>query len=289
VTWALLGFAAGVGLPVVLRRYWPRCGFQWNIDGYCGPHACIRRRWHLSSHRCSEGGAVVIERPILFSAPMVRAVRADTKRQTRRIVKGAPADAVLARRVAMMPPSPNRIESWMFTRRDNTGAMVPCPYGAAGDRLWVQEGYRLDHPDGLAHAVEHAAARREGLAVTCVYLADEATRTVQLGADEVQLLRARKTDPRKAQPGRFMYGSCSRDSLAVESVRAEHLHDISEEDARAEGVAPLVYNFDGQRKVSYRDSFELLWCLINGRASWEANPWVWVIGFSRVAPAARAA
>lgn len=57
------------------------------------------------------------ERPILFSAPMVRALLADTKTQTRRIVKGC-------------------------ISFDDDYEIVASPYGTPGDRLWVREAWR---------------------------------------------------------------------------------------------------------------------------------------------------
>ena len=66
-----------------------------------------------------------MERPILFSAQMVRALLNGTKTQTRRIVK-----------------VPRRMEG--FT--SPAGALVDfdCPYGKPGDRLWVRETFSYD-------------------------------------------------------------------------------------------------------------------------------------------------
>jgi hypothetical protein len=82
------------------------------------------------------------------------------------------------------------------------------------------------------------------------------------------------------RPSIYMPRWASRITLAVESVRAERLRDISEEDARAEGVTPLFGR--------YVAGFASLWTQINGNtpgADWDdCNPWVWVIGFKRVQP-----
>lgn len=72
----------------------------------------------------------------------------------------------------------------------------------------------------------------------------------------------------------------SRIDLEVTAIRVERLHDITEEDARAEGVEPDFGNANTCAGRDYRRSFERLWDLINGeRASWASNPWVWVVGY----------
>lgn len=68
----------------------------------------------------------------------------------------------------------------------------------------------------------------------------------------------------------------SRITLEVVGVRVERLQEISEADAKAEGVT--VY--DGG--VCYRDGYAALWDQINGPGSWAANPWVWVVEFQRL-------
>jgi hypothetical protein len=82
----------------------------------------------------------------------------------------------------------------------------------------------------------------------------------------------------------------SRITLEVTGVRIERLHDISEEDAKAEGAAYRIS--DGgdlagafshvDTTINYRAHFADLWRSINGAASWDANPWVWAISFHRV-------
>ena len=83
------------------------------------------------------------ERPILFSAPMVRAILAGKKTQTRRVVKLPPdrgtwePDTIGGPGVTLADGSPvsERTCIWNTT----TGRVLGCPYGKAGDRLWVRE------------------------------------------------------------------------------------------------------------------------------------------------------
>ncbi len=100
--------------------------------------------------------------------------------------------------------------------------------------------------------------------------------------------------------GRFMPRSASRITLRVTGVKVERLQDISEADAKAEGVEPLHHGFfpygittfmtvmQGGREVpaqcttNARDSFHMLWDHINGAGSWDANPWVCAIEFQPI-------
>ena len=71
------------------------------------------------------------------------------------------------------------------------------------------------------------------------------------------------------KPSIFMPRETCRIRLMVEAVRVERLQDISVMDAIAEGVES-------------RDSYKTSWESINGKGSWDKNPWVWVIKFRRL-------
>lgn len=207
------------------------------------------------------------ERGILFSAPMVRALLAGTKTQTRRLMKPQPELVPDEKLLGRRPGSwwwPSRTYQSMI---DVPGEVTDtcCPYGERGDRLWVRETFCLAHPDyhnegdGLGRPV-----RDDGR--WCFYRATDPD--VESG------------DKEGASPWRpsiFMPRWASRITLEVTSVRVERVQDISEADARAEGVEPL--QMDGG---SYIPRYEGLWCQINGAGSWAANPWVWVVEFRRI-------
>ena len=76
------------------------------------------------------------ERPILFSAPMVLALLAGRKTQTRRIVKPQPQGGWSS-----------GDHGCSCDARENVG---PCPYGKAGDRLWVKETWKADIVAGFS-------------------------------------------------------------------------------------------------------------------------------------------
>lgn len=213
-------------------------------------------------------------RPILFSAPMVRALLAGTKTQTRRIVKP-------------QPPASLRGDGWhdLGDRR--------CPYGSRGDRLWVRETWYCDDytaPDFVAAQVGYVTPRTNEEIVAewrdaMYYRAD--TRT---GLGKVcELIPECMCDGRSPwRPGIHMPRWASRIELEVTAVRVERLQAITEEDARAEGVEPFPAPreeegdcwTDGKR----RTAFEYLWNEINGwnPNSWQSNPWVWVVEFRRL-------
>lgn len=126
-----------------------------------------------------------------------------------------------------------------------SGRQQVCPYGRVGDHLWVRETW-------APHAWPPTGPSYQ-------YAADD-----QYPA------------PERWRPSIHMPRAASRITLEVLNVRVERLHDISEEDAKAEGVTLKgTSRYDGEA----RDAFEALWCGINGADSWEANPWVWCISF----------
>lgn len=206
-------------------------------------------------------------RPILFSAPMVRALLAGTKTQTRRALKPQP-DAVHGGEPYWFVGG---YRAWQHRSTDDLlrqgGNPLPCPYGQAGAGLWVREtwAYHL-----------HAAASASDDAGPFVYAADGTT-------------QYRLCD--RWRPSIHMPRSASRISLAVTAVRVERLQDISEADAIAEGVTPqwepgmsgrLIEALGGFSHRPAASAYATLWEEINGAGSWDANPWVWVVEFKRV-------
>ena len=212
----------------------------------------------------------VRERPILFSAPMVRAILAGQKTQTRRIVKLDPSIAKQGGDLTQAWPD----LLWGVT----PGLQVPCadettqrlrnPWGFPEPcRLWVRETHYVD----TGHAPDDYPAIH--------YRADMEERQHD-GASISPPWDIRSTHKGPWTPSIFMRRWSSRITLDVTSVRVERLQDIGDEDARAEGVVPLQMDHG-----AHLPRFEALWGAINGkRAPWTANPWVWVVSFRRVQP-----
>jgi hypothetical protein len=233
---------------------------------------------------------MVKERPILFSAPMVRAILAGRKTQTRRPLKYQPIDV---RRVFMKP------EINMSYVENAHGVEIPhcpCPYGKSGDRLWVRENYwiatnysygtdpcgepiKTPPPSQLRGNPIHFDA--DGNPPNCA--------NSTYGPNGLRGGHFAAPDPYAIwhkHPSIHMPRWASRINLEITGVRVERLQDISEDDAQAEGI---VYcgngSFDGGGPAmgpTASHAYMRLWNSINGQRSWEANPWVWVIEFKRV-------
>lgn len=100
-------------------------------------------------------------------------------------------------------------------------------------------------------------------------------------------------DPLRWKPAIFMPREASRIMLEITGIRVQRVQEITEEDAKAEGMEPLLHveglyagwkgdAFKG--KLNHRDGFRFIWEKINGQKAWEENPWVWVIEFLRIKP-----
>lgn len=204
------------------------------------------------------------ERPILFSAPMVRAILAGTKTQTRRVCK-------LDVRHSMPEP-------------EFASLLKCCPYGRPGDRLYVKEKHAFLDVRKSALSQFPLAGGGVGPDVwnLCVEYCDGTENdTFSVEGERPKQTRARGDDGWR--PSIHMPRWASRILLEITDVRVERLNAISEEDAMAEGVtlpANTCTMYDG----IWRDEYSLLWDQINGAGSWAANPWVWAISFRRINP-----
>ena len=203
------------------------------------------------------------ERPIIFNAPMVKAILEGRKTQTRRIVT---------------------------VKNKNS-----CPYGQPGDRLWVRETWGVgSRPDPLGgyEGIEYRADE--------FYLedSDDLPCLRVTPPPDVCLLDYDSG----WMPSIHMPRWASRITLEVTGVRVERLQDIPGDDIFHEGIQRLENHSwhatgsiplgtyrgldEWTDKVNYwvdpRDAYKALWDSINGPGAWEKNPWVWVIEFKRV-------
>lgn len=211
------------------------------------------------------------ERPIIFSTPMVKAILAGRKTQTRRIVKPAGPlqrecwDHCIVRWSETGHGGPGWYV-WDDGCEDEGSHVVPCPYGQPGDVLWVRETWAL--PPNF-DPERHGRIKDGPPSIGPVCFKS----------------RYSSWDPWPAtrwRPSIHMPRWAARLFLRVEEVRVERLQEISEGNARAEGVK-AVSMADVPRQATYTDrqDFAQLWDQINGkRAPWESNPFVWVITFS---------
>jgi hypothetical protein len=240
------------------------------------------------------------ERPILFQGAMVRAIQAGQKTQTRRIVKLPP-----------LQPWQVNSKGWYFIESshstddcdcyiagfgDGLGTItnIKCPYGKPAfapfdlpaDRLWVREKYmKARCPIALSNAVQ----------VTRGPAIDENWQHCAWYEDSHDPLGWPIREGWKSPI--FMPRWASRITLEITAVRVERLQDISEADARAEGVCELSlqqgepgawWTADPQNPdIAGRTAvcaYRKLWEKIHGPGSWDVNPYVWVVEFCQVAP-----
>jgi hypothetical protein len=234
------------------------------------------------------------ERPILFSAPMVRAILDGSNTQTRLVVKpkisetmewfGGKSDADDDRELDELLGQRNEekgLRVWCSDYPEEGSEVIRCPYGQPGDRLWVrQEHYRFGHWEAVP-GVRTKGGRQKWKFV------EDIDQTLY---DAPELYRKGRHHKDPATPAwhkrlaRFMPRALSVINLEVVGIRVERLQDISEADALAEGVRQysmlerIQAGQDRWARHAYRD----LWESINGPGSWEANPWVWAIEFKQI-------
>lgn len=202
------------------------------------------------------------DRPLIMSGPMVKALLDGRKTQTRRIVKG---EVLPAADLASEMMEDLELRGW--SSFGEVWAHVPY---AVGDRLWVREAL-------------HAASNDQG-AQWAAYRAD--------GRDVYPLLRWPWKRP--TLPSIHMPRWASRLTLLVTDVRVERLQDISEKDARAEGVGLYVpgHGFITESELRCdpgysnfldpRLGFETIWSEIHGPDAWARNDWVTAITFRTI-------
>lgn len=218
------------------------------------------------------------ERPIIFSAPMVRALLAGEKTQTRRVVKPQPDfDQQLHTVVGssgfvyVMDNAP------MLTYPEVRRVRWDCQYGQPGDRLWVRENFCPIYPQCQQY--------NGGMPIDYDYQA-----TYQHGNRLGDLIGLKK----KWKPSVHMTRHASRITLEITAVRVERLQDISESDCWAEGIEEVMYDFDDAVQIDManrlgcciddvKQLYALWWDREHGKGSLDANPLVWIVEHKRIA------
>lgn len=193
------------------------------------------------------------ERPIVCTGGEVRAILHGRMTQLRRILKGTTEHKG--------PYNPAYIEQ----HKNSQGWAGICPFGAPGHKLWVKETWGelvMDYSD--ARTDKHL-----------LYRADNGDSPSDNGG------------ARGWTPSIHMPRWASRITLEITGVRVERLQDITEEDAKAEGVEirTVLYADEPSSAYSYVDQFKNFWSTTHaadGRNGWAANPFVWVITFKKL-------
>jgi len=219
-------------------------------------------------------------RPILFSTPMVQALLENRKTMTRR-TKGLEKfnlspdrfryDGTL--KVKGSEKLSHAMEHLDEKGKETERYFEVIPAYEVGDVLWVRETFYKTTVPELNGSFYYKASIDEGWDL-------------------------------KWKPSIFMPKEACRIFLKIKAIRVERLQDISEEDCKNEGVQLLVNTYGSVQFVLGKDNNALsflendtkkwtshdiwkahwaeLWCKINGRSSWDANPFVFVYEFEQI-------
>lgn len=228
------------------------------------------------------------DRPIIFSAPMIQALLAGRKSQTRRLYKPMNGWVKQDCREVRLHEG-----QWCHFLK---GAESPLerlrlPY-AVGDQLWVRESLAFDHYEiadtyapmgfvGEQNGVYYGTAGGER-----IYFHTWAADGDKFKDCPDQPIDA-KPLPKRGVPSIHMPRWASRLTLVVTDVRVQRLQDISEADALAEGATdegPCDHHRATCDEIGccgprHKGGFHLLWNSIHGADAWAANPWVTAISF----------
>jgi hypothetical protein len=229
--------------------------------------------------------STIKEIPILYSTTMVEAIIEERKTKTRRC-KGLNKinESPSACKLDTLTISKDTGILWARFVKEKDGKeehawLIKCPYGKPGDLLYVRETWQ--------HTKSAINLSLDDENSGYIYKAS------QNGRDW-----ASNMDDWTWKPGIHLPKEGSRIWLEITDVGVERLQDISEEDAKSEGINEPCWERKGdggcsiitvadQRSFTmlgeigdYATGFKALWNQINGdKYTWEDNPWVWVVSF----------
>lgn len=225
-------------------------------------------------------------RGIIMSGESVRGILANRKTQTRRVCRpqpddypskhpGAYIDAYCGEpKTTTNPRGMSDTWCWWLLDWRQGPDWARCPYGAPGTRLWVREAfaYSVRDPD-CSHNDDYSEDTHD-----IVYRADYDGGDWDHYEPNADGTMARSKVPPPWRSPLHMPRWASRLTLEVVNVRAERVNEISEADARGEGVETA------SDAPTYREAYMFAWDSLNAKRGypWSANPWVWVVSFKRV-------
>lgn len=229
-----------------------------------------------------------MERPIIFNTEMVKAILEGRKTQTRRVLK-------INGKIVTHPEERIKLQDdgVVYFSLNSMSGPYKCPY-SPGDILWVRETWSYEE-------YNKDCGEPEGYLYKADYVNDKESEIYRLEGIKNGM------DIWKWRPSIHIPRKAARIFLKVKNVWVKRLQDITEEDAKAEGVEWLAeisayknYLWHGSYNVpknlielwpyqysgysSARDSFSSLWQLLYAKRGygWETNPWVWVIEFEKL-------
>lgn len=237
------------------------------------------------------------ERGIIFSGDNPKLIQDGLKTHTRRLVKPQPIDdrmwiggAVIVR------PNGNKIGVGSFDSYKPEELREFCPYGVAGDRLYVKEthwryGRWVKNGNTKIGRQKWKFLVHRSSPISFV--------------EPTPLTHEKRINPKRGsgegwykRPSIFLPKKLARTWLEILRVRVERLQDISTDDCQAEGVqfewsddqgeTPGRYLFftsadtKGKGHTKAKDAYHYLWDSLHGKGEWDKNPFVWVIEFCKV-------
>lgn len=236
------------------------------------------------------------ERGILYSAPMIRALLAGQKTETRRLrglkeINEAPDRWQLA--------AEENHYGWHFYRRDEgwkcyENRYIKCPYGKPGDLLWARETHAFYNLYGAALTAAEAKGRQHK--VTVIYRAnpepyfydgcnEEIEWNGPSGTPTGRPEQCRIYKPIEWKPSIHLPLWASRLTHRIIEARPVRLHTLTGEQAIAEGVGCPELECRQTCKFSCpgpAKQYEILWDHLNGEGSWAKNLWAWRLVFEEV-------
>lgn len=202
------------------------------------------------------------EKPIL--GPMIRAILSGAKTQTRRIVKPSRSGCTVG--AYTFEGHPEDTVALNVNADGSRGAIIRCPYGEPGDKLWVREKFFI------------CALEGRGTGNPFVVFPDEFVDGIPRPSQVRPYFDDLSWGP---HPSIHMPRWASRITLEITEVRVQRVQEISGHDAISEGVGEIASEYPDLQPT---ELFRELWNSINGKkAPWESNPWVWAITFRRCA------
>ena len=234
------------------------------------------------------GAAVPRERPLLFSAPMIRALLSGAKTQTRRLVDMRHISFIGGRDHDHDDPAlwgfgdidgcwhvlDRKAQPWSGAGLPHESYAITCPHGSVGERLWVRETWaqvwKTEYPPDdvrdcdVQYRADWPNDRYPG------HWPDDCADDPACG---------------RWKPSIHMPRWASRITLEITGVRVERLQQITDADAIAEGMPhPTEWSLDCS-STPPTHHFRRLWDAENGkRCPWSSNPFLWVIDFRRLPP-----
>jgi hypothetical protein len=227
------------------------------------------------------------DKPIIFSAPMIRALLEGRKTQTRRVLKPQPPEWVHEDQSpgysCMTPPGHIEFRGHYIdpegVDRGPAAKFIKLPH-ATGDRLWVRE----------SHAIVPRLAYRGSIGTGTIQQREHPT-----DGYSAALFREcfdRSSGGIRWRPSIHMPRWASRLTLVVTDVRVQRVQDISEADAVAEGcdpympgegiISPPKHGDEYQYRPDYKAGFRAIWDSLNAKRGfgWDANSWVTATTFT---------